>query len=154
MRLIQLAVVAALAFAGAGPAVGTPPPAEHGGGAGDEREQARSVELQGLVFPVFTETGQLKNYIFVNATMRVADGRDPWKYRENAHFIRDAILRRAHRVSFNVRGNFNQLDEALATRECLAAANEAMGEQGALIGMTFTQIAAQNGGRPPIETNR
>src|SRR5689334_15963478 len=75
----------------------------------DDREIAMSVELGGLVFPMFDEGGKLKNYIFVSARMVVAQGKDPWKYREQAHFIRDAVVRAAHRVSFNAKGNYNKL---------------------------------------------
>lgn len=141
MRLPALALIGLLI---AGPAVAGPPPAEHGeGGALDEKEAARSVELSGLVFPVFTETGKLRNYIFVDAKMLVAENRDPWKYRGQAHFIRDAVLRAAHRVSFNKKGDYNKLDEQLATKECLKAANEILGEAGAMVEMKFLQIASQ-----------
>jgi hypothetical protein len=114
-------------------------------GAPNEKEVARSVELGGLVFPVFLKNGKLKGYLFANARMLVAPGKDPWKYREKAHFIRDAVIRAAHRTSFNVAGDFNKLDEKLAERECLKAANQIVGEQNALVSMTFTQIASQTG---------
>ena len=111
----------------------------------NEKEVARSVELGGLVFPVFTKDGKLKGYLFANARMLVGPGKDPWKYREQAHFIRDAVIRSAHRTSFNAAGDFNKLDEQLAERECLKAANQTVGESNALVSMTFTQIASQTG---------
>ncbi|MEP7211045.1 MAG: hypothetical protein ABI740_09435, partial [Alphaproteobacteria bacterium] len=111
----------------------------------DEKEVARSVELGGLAFPVFQKDGKLRGYLFVNARMLVGPGKDPWKYREKAHFIRDAVIRSAHRTSFNLDGDFNKLDEKLAARECLKAANEIIGEPNALVSMTFTQIASQIG---------
>jgi len=114
-------------------------------GTPDEKEVARSVELGGLAFPVFQKDGKLRGYLFVNARMLVAPGKDPWKYREKAHFIRDAVIRSAHRTSFNVDGDFNKLDEKLAERACLKAANEIVGEPNALVSMTFTQIASQIG---------
>lgn len=109
----------------------------------DESEVARSVEMGGLVFPVFDENRKLKNYLFVNARMLAGPGKDVWKYREQQHFIRDAIVRASHKVSFNVKGNFKKLDEKLAAAECLKAANEVIGEPNALVQMTFTQIASQ-----------
>ena len=111
----------------------------------NEKEVARSVELGGLVFPVFTKDGKSKGYLFANARMLVGPGKDPWKYREQAHFIRDAVIRSAHRTSFNAAGDFNKLDEQLAERECLKAANQTVGESNALVSMTFTQIASQTG---------
>jgi hypothetical protein len=141
-------MILAILFAplAAAPAMASPPPAEHGGGEGgglDEKEAARSVELSGLVFPVFTETGKLKNYIFVDAKMLVAENKDPWKYRGQAHFIRDAVLRAAHRVSFNKKGDYTKLDEELASKECLKAANEILNESNAMVSMKFLQIASQ-----------
>ncbi|HEV7690048.1 MAG TPA: hypothetical protein VGO52_04475, partial [Hyphomonadaceae bacterium] len=61
------------------------------------------------------------------------------------HFIRDAIVRAAHRVSFNVKGDYNKLDEKLAAETCMKAANEIVGDKDALVSMTFTQIASQAG---------
>lgn len=145
MRLSRRALILAILLAPIAPAMANPPPAEHGGeGALNEKEAARSVDLSALVFPVFTETGKLKNYIFVDAKMLVAENRDPFKYRGQAHFIRDAVLRAAHRVSFNKKGDFTKLDEELASRECLKAANDILGEPGAIVSMKFVQIASQS----------
>jgi hypothetical protein len=128
---------AASAFAppAAAPASGSETPSE--------AEVARSLELGGLVFPVFDEKLKLKNYLFVSARMLAGPGKDVWKYREQQHFIRDAILRASHRVSFNVKGNFKKLDEKVAAAECLKAANQVVGEADALVTMTFTQIASR-----------
>lgn len=117
---------------------------EHGGEAlPSEAEVARSLELGGLVFPVFDEKLKLKNYLFVSARMLAGPGKDVWKYREQQHFIRDGILRAAHQKSFHLKDNFRKLDETFAAAECIKAANHAVGEQNALVQMTFTQIASQ-----------
>lgn len=118
------------------------PPAEGGEGP-DEAEVARSIELGGLVFPIFGRDLKLQNYLFVSARMLAGPGKDVWKYREQQHFIRDAIVRASHKVSFNVAGNYKKLDEKIAAAECLKAANAALGEKDALVTMTFTQIASQ-----------
>lgn len=123
-----------------------PPAGGEGGGDGtpSEAEVARSLELGGLVFPVFDEKLKLKNYLFISARMLAGPGKDVWKYREQQHFIRDAILRAAHKKSFHVKGNIRKLDEAVAAAECIKVANQVVGEQGALVQMTFTQIASQS----------
>lgn len=142
----KLFLAAFALIAASAPAYAAPP--DHGedaAAADDDREVAMSVELGGLVFPMFDEGGKLKNYIFVSARMIVAQGKDPWKYREQSHFIRDAVVRAAHRVSFNAKGNYNKLDEKLAAAECLKAANEILGEKDALVSMTFKSIASQGG---------
>ena len=148
--LAILGVGLAASFGLVGPAALAEPPHKEGevttkDETPNEKEVARSVELGGLVFPVFTKDGKLKGYLFANARMLVGPGKDPWKYREQAHFIRDAVIRSAHRTSFNAAGDFNKLDEQLAERECLKAANQTVGESNALVSMTFTQIASQTG---------
>jgi len=108
----------------------------------DEKEMIQSVEVSGLAFPVFGEDRKLKNYIFVSARLLVAEGKDPWKYREKGHFIREAILRAAHQNSFAMQEDYTKFDAARASEICLKAANAAIGET-ALVRMTFTQIASQ-----------
>ncbi len=118
-----------------------------GGSAGvdeiDDKEVAKSVELVGLVFPVFDDEYRLQNYLFVNARMVVADNKDTWKFREQAHFVRDAVLRQAHRSSFHMGEDFYALDVERASRECLKAGNAAVGEE-AFVSVTFTQIDSQS----------
>jgi hypothetical protein len=109
------------------------------------KELARSLQIGGLVFPVFDEKGRLQNYLVVDVRIQVANGKDPWKYREKSHFVRDALLRAAHRKSFHLAGNFAKLDEKLAAAECLRAANEAVGEADALVSLAFTQIDSLDG---------
>lgn len=144
-RRLFLAALALLAAAP--PAMSAPPKDEHAStdseAAADDKELARSVDLAGLVFPIFSEDGKLKNYLFVSARMLAGPGKDVWKYREKAHFIRDAVVRAAHRASFNVKGNYIKLDEKLTADICLKAANDVLGEKDALVAMTFTQIASQ-----------
>lgn len=112
-------------------------------GAPDEAEVARSIDMGGLVFPIFDEKLKLRNYLFISARLLAGPGKDVWKYREQQHFIRDAIVRASHKVSFNVKDDYKKLDEKLAAAECLKAANEVLGEKDALVTMTFTQVASQ-----------
>jgi hypothetical protein len=145
-RHLILAVVAALAatpLAIAAPPAKDAHAAEGEGGVADDKEIARSIDLSGLVFPVFDEKGKLKNYLFVSARMLAGPGKDVWKYREQQHFIRDAIVRAAHRTSFGLKGDVTKLDEKLAAAECIRIANETVGDRDALVTMTFTQIASQ-----------
>jgi hypothetical protein len=108
-----------------------------------EAEVARSVELGGMVFPVFDEKRKLKNYLFISARMLAGPGKDVWTYREQQHFIRDAIVKTSHKISFHAKGDFKKLDEKVAAAECLKAANGVVGETDALVTMTFTQIASR-----------
>lgn len=138
------ALLAAAFVALSAPVVAAAPPAGGGHGEGeiDDKEVAKSVDLTGLVFPVFDENYKLKNYLFVNARMVVADNKDTWKFREQAHVVRDAVLRQAHRTSFHKDGDIHVLDVERATVECLKAGNAAVGED-AFVSVTFTQIESQ-----------
>lgn len=146
MRLQRrLFLVVLIAFTAAPSQAAPPAPASSHGGATETKdsEVARSIDLGGLAFPMFDESGKLKNYLFVNARMLVAPGKDQWKYREKAHTIRDGIIRVAHRISFDLNGDYTKLDEQLAAEECIKAANDSIGEKNALVAMTFTQVASQ-----------
>ena len=146
MRLSRRELLTAVSVAAVIAALPAAVAQEHGPAAAaapEEAEVARSVEMGGLVFPIFDEKQKLRNYLFVSARMLAGPGKDVWKYREQQHFIRDAIVRVSHKVSFNVAGNYKKLDEKLAAAECLKAANAVLREKDALVSMTFTQIASQ-----------
>jgi hypothetical protein len=141
----DLLTTASLASAAAAVSIAMPAHAqEHSTETPAEAEVARSVELGGMVFPVFDEKMRLRNYLFVSARMLAGPGKDVWKFREQQHFIRDAIVRASHRVSFHAKGSYEKLDEKVAAAECLKAANGVIGEPDALVTMTFTQIASRN----------
>jgi hypothetical protein len=142
-ELVVAATLVPLAGALAMPAWAQEHGAEGEGDGPDEAEVARSVELGGMVFPVFDAKRKLRNYLFISARMLAGPGKDVWKYREQQHFIRDAIVRASHRVSFHLKDNVHKLDEKLAATECLKAANAIVGERDALVTMTFTQIASR-----------
>ena len=145
MRRLLLAALIALAAA---PSYAAPPAPAHGDAKdakdAKDSEVARSIDLGGLVFPMFDSEGTLKNYVFVNARMVVAPGKDQWKYREKAHIIRDSIVGAAHRTSFDLKGDYTRLDEERAAKECLKVANESIGEKDALVTMMFVQVASQS----------
>ncbi len=138
---------AALALSLAAPAAHVAPPAAEEEGdenAVSEKEIARSIELIGLAFPVFDDGYKLRNYLFVNARFVVADGKDTWEFREQAHIVRDAVLRHAHKHSFHVGDDYAAFDIERATKECLEVGNRSVGEN-AFASVTFTQIAVQSG---------
>ena len=148
MRMSRRDLLAAASLTTAAVAVAAAAPANAQGHSAEaenpaEAEIARSIELGGMVFPVFDEKRKLRNYLFINARMLAGPGKDVWKYREQQHFIRDAIVKASHRISLHAKDNFKKLDEKLAAAECLKAANGVVGEKDALVTMTFTQIAGR-----------
>lgn len=88
-------------------------------------DDGRGVEIPTVVTPVF-EDGRLLNYIFVNARLIVKDGLDPWKVRDQAHILRDAMVRAAHQESLADSADPRTLDRNRAAEVWLAAANDAL----------------------------
>lgn len=109
-----------------------------------EKEIARSIEVVGLVFPVFDEKDRLRNYLFANARFMVADGKDIWEFREKSHFIRDYVIRAAHRESFHKGASYTEFDTARAAELVLKAANNAVGDPGGMVEVKFSEVASQD----------
>ena len=107
----------------------------------DEKEASRAVELNGMVFPVF-EGGRIRNYLFVNSRLIVKDGKSTWEFRDQSHFIRDAVLAALHEESSHLDGHVDRLDEGKAQRICIDAANAYLGED-IFTSMTFQQVESQ-----------
>jgi len=88
-------------------------------------DDGRGVEVPNLVVPV-TRDGRLETYVFVSVRLHVAPGVDPWRVRGRAHYIRDAMVRAAHRDS--LAGAETAFDRGKAESVWRAAANDAFGE--------------------------
>jgi hypothetical protein len=91
-------------------------------------DAGRGIDLTALVLPV-AENGRLRRYLFTSLRLDVAPGKDLWRTRERVHFLRDAIVRAAHRSPLA-----SAEQDAIAAL-ALAAANSAV-EAG-----TFTAAA-------------
>lgn len=70
----------------------------------------KTLDLSNLVVPVELD-GKLVNYLFVSVVITINDGYDHWSYRENAHVLRDLILKETHRRTVGVEGRPMELDE-------------------------------------------
>lgn len=81
--------------------------AEHGG------ENPRAIVLPSMALPAFRD-GVLENYLFVSVRLIAADGVDAWRMRERAHYMRDAMIRAAHRRSVARADNVTEVDEEAA----------------------------------------
>ena len=85
-------------------------PAMAAGDSGGGGASNRTVDMSSLVLPVARD-GELINYLFVSATVTIAGGFDHWAARENAHVLRDGILREAHRHTVGLAGHPMELNE-------------------------------------------
>lgn len=96
------------------------PDVEDGGadGYGDAGELGpRAVIVPTLSMPSF-EDGELRTYLFVDVRLVMKEGVDPWRIREQAHLIRDALIRVGHRSSIADPEHPNRIDAERA-REIL-----------------------------------
>ena len=60
---------------------------------------AAVVNLPSVGLPVI-ESGRVRNYVFVQARLHLASGRNPDALRPKIPYFRDALVRAAHRTSF------------------------------------------------------
>lgn len=117
--------------------------AEHGGGGGESAETARSMDAPYIAVPVVRD-GVLTNYLFVSVRFDIAPGVDLWQTREQAHFLRDALVRACHARSLADRNDPNALDTARATEVFLATARQVLGER-TIRGATITSSYSSRG---------
>ncbi len=102
-------------------------------------DDPKAVSVPLVALPVSLD-GQLSHYVFVSMRLMVADGQDPWRARERSHWVRDAIVRAAHRS--DVVDAEGVLDEDRARAMVLEAVADVLSAD-ALADVKFTQV---NGG--------
>ncbi|GAM99470.1 hypothetical protein U91I_03124 [alpha proteobacterium U9-1i] len=127
-RAIAMALIASTLLGGLAAAQ----PSSHGKAKGAEGAEAgesgRSMDAPYLAVPVVRD-GQLVNYLFVSIRIDIPQGVDLWRTRENAHFLRDALVRASHANQLSDPNDPNHLNEALALQVFRAAAVQTLGER-------------------------
>lgn len=127
MKRAVIALAATLALIGFANASG--PPAKEKGKEEEAAElSSRSMDVPYLAVPVVRD-GQLANYLFVSIRVEIAQGVDLWRTREQAHFLRDALVRASHGNDLADPNDNNLLNERLAVQVYRAAAVQALGER-------------------------
>lgn len=91
-------------------------------------EASRSMDAPYIAVPVVRD-GRLVNYLFVTLRVDISPSVDLWRTRERAHFLRDALVRAAHRTALADASRDDQLNNQLATATFRAAAQQALGER-------------------------
>jgi hypothetical protein len=129
-RAIAAAMVASTLLAGLANAAGSSSGAAkaEGGAEGDEQLSSRSMDAPYLAVPVVRD-GQLVNYLFVSIRIEINTGVDLWRTRENAHVLRDALVRASHGNDLADPNDSNALNESRAIEVYRAAAVQALGER-------------------------
>jgi len=127
-RAIAAAMLASTLLAGLATASGPSEKAKEKGGEGGEALSSRSMDAPYLAVPVIRD-GVLVNYLFVSLRLEIAQGVDLWRTREQAHFLRDALVRASHANDLSDPADINVLNQARAIEIYHAAAVEALGER-------------------------
>jgi hypothetical protein len=119
-RAIAAAMLASTMLAGLANSASAQPAAQAEAGA------ARTMDAPYIAVPV-VRNGVLVNYLFVSLRLDIDNSVDLWRTRERAHFLRDALVRAAHRTSLADPRRDDQLNQPLALQTFRAAAAEALG---------------------------
>jgi hypothetical protein len=141
-RAVAAAMIASTLLAGLAKASGPPAKAKGEEEAADATS-ARSMDAPYLAVPVVRE-GQLVNYLFVSLRIEIAQGVDLWRTREQAHFLRDALVRASHANDLADPEDNNALNEARAIEIYRAAAIQALGER-AVAGVSVVATYSSQG---------
>ena len=139
----RAAILALIASTLAGLAYASGPPAKEKAEEGGEQHSARSMDAPYLAVPVVRD-GQLVNYLFVSIRIEIAQGVDLWRTREQAHFLRDALVRASHSADLADPNDNNVLNEARAIEVYRAAAVQALGER-AVAGVSIVASYSSQG---------
>lgn len=97
-RLLALAGLAATAL---------PTAVEAGGPAADETGAVMNLPALGL--PVIAD-GRLRNYVFVTLRLILFPGQNPQTVRPREPYLRDALVKAAHRTPFTVADDWTRLN--------------------------------------------
>lgn len=125
-RAVIAAMLASTLLAGL--AAASPPAKSKGGEDGAAAGSARSMDAPYLAVPVVRD-GQLVNYLFVSVRFEIAQGVDLWQTREQAHFVRDALVRAGHAHDLASPDDTDTLNQTRAIEVFRAAAARVLGER-------------------------
>lgn len=109
-----------------------------------EQLSSRSMDAPYLAVPVVRD-GYLANYLFVSVRVEIANGVDLWRTREQAHILRDALVRASHEHDLSNPDDAHSLNEARALEVYRAAAVAALGER-AVAGVSIVATYSSQGG--------
>jgi hypothetical protein len=123
-------------------AAGSASPALAGGGGGGGAAEAPALNMNGVGLPVI-DGGRLRNYVFVSLRLHLGAGKTPQAMREKEPFLRDALVRAAHRTPFTQAGSWTQLNAQALSASLVQAANAISGRGS----VTRVEIVAQSARR-------
>ena len=106
---------------------------------------ALNVNISGVGLPVISN-GRVRNYVFVTVKVHLGPGQTLDGIRAKDPFIRDALVRTAHRVSLAVPGDFTRLNETAINAAVMAIANVVVGPGGVTASEVLIQTPRRRSG--------
>lgn len=92
----------------------------------DGGSAAPSLNIAGVGLPVIVG-GRLRNYVFVSLRLHLGAGQTPQTMRAKEPFLRDALVRAAHRTPFTVPTDLTQLNAAAISASLMRSAATLVG---------------------------
>lgn len=89
------------------------------------------MNIAGVGLPVI-EDGRIRNYVFVAVRLHLGSGKTPEQMRPKEPYIRDALVKAAHRTPFTVAGDWTRLDER-ALAAAIVRAGVTAGGRGSVV---------------------
>lgn len=114
-----------LIAAGAVAAASTVAGAAHAGGP-TAAPAGAVLNIPGMGLPVIVD-GRLRNYVFVSVRLHLGAGKTPEFMRTKEPFIRDALVKAAHRTPFSIADDWTRLNETALAASLQAAATAISG---------------------------
>lgn len=87
----------------------------------DAPSGGQSLSMPGVGLPIITE-GRLRNYVFVSLRMHLGGSATPETMRTKEAFLRDALVRSAHRTPFIVADDWTRVDAAAVSASLMRSA--------------------------------
>ena len=92
----------------------------------DAPAAAPSVNISGVGLPVIAE-GRLRNYVFVSMRLHLGGSATVESMRGKEAYLRDALVRAAHRTPFTVADDWTRIDGAAMSASLIRAAGSICG---------------------------
>jgi hypothetical protein len=122
------------------------------GGAPKADKAAQFVDITPVALPITTPDGRLVNYIFVQVRVNLTGSADAMKLREKEPFLRDALVRAAHRAPFTTKADYFHIDEARVKAAVYKDAGPILGQQNLVSVQVMSQQSKQRSGVPTPKT--
>lgn len=145
--LTRRAALAAVLLAAAGPAFASSAKKKEGKAEGEGSAPDPIVKMQPFAAPII-ENGKLINYIFLNLSLKLAEGVPVTVMEGQEPILRDAVIRAAYKTPFNKADSYNEVDAVRLKAFVLSQTTTLLGK-GKVASVEITKQIARKQLPPP-----